>query len=733
MVDALLEKRDFIAAMALLMQWLSQADRLPLHQGEYSFHLLARRWLSEVCALSTAECAGGQRQPLVRKFFDFLEANAEDYGQVPKLELDLAGRPPRRAAEHDEPTQEEEPAEELYEAAYDQMVYVDSTADGVESDMLESDAGGRKTEYELELEARRLRDRLALVGMVGHLWQSAALECRDRSAAGTASQLPDELLGRWLEQADVNYSQLLELLVTIDQQPVRAMSASRDALIEYDRRRSIKEALLDTAIATAVETADARQMLRSLRQPGDQPDDSAAVDAVCRAVLAGDATAARVRWEAFLVEVEQQPLLYVALSRGGDPRKIVAARSLQQTLRDLAGSLPRLGLLREACQILETARIMENNRTFSAGSVSEFDRLFEAGYKALVESVVSVSADWPVPESERERGHEFADGALVDALEGLTESLLKQWLAHSRTLRLSVLEKISDEKTWKAMVAFIQRYGRDLLTQRFLNFGNLRAILHQGVEAWLDRLQEDPAAADELLLLQDLGGALSRADAVKHLTILFEAVVENYAEYRDYNSTTTQSDRGDLLYTLLDFLRLRVQYDRIAWHLRPVVLAHEILVRRGRMLAADMWRRAMAERTAEVADALSRRLGELRTKYGMRLPTVDDRLAERFVRPLAIDRVRALVTPAVEDVRLGRPGDAFIRLEHETDELTQEPTGVGLDVPGWLQALESEVRDARRGRVRLARSDAEGWPLQQYPLTPDDISEQLTGWEREPI
>ena len=146
-----------------------------------------------------------------------------------------------------------------------------------------------------------------------------------------------------------------------------------------------------------------------------------------------------------------------------------------------------------------------------------------------------------------------------------------------------------------------------------------------------------------------------------------------------------------------------------------------------------MWCRAMAERTADVADALSQRLGELHQKYGMRLPTVDDRLAERFVRPLAIDRVRALVTPAVEDARQGRPSDAFERLEHETDELTQEPTGVGLDVPGWLHALENEVRNARRGRVRLARSDAEGWPLQQYPLTLDDISEQLTGWEREPI
>ena len=41
------------------------------------------------------------------------------------------------------------------------------------------------------------------------------------------------------------------------------------------------------------------------------------------------------------------------------------------------------------------------------------------------------------------------------------------------------------------------------------------------------------------------------------------------------------SDRGEMLYTLLDFLRLRADYDRLAWNLRPVVLAHEVLVRGG--------------------------------------------------------------------------------------------------------------------------------------------------------
>jgi hypothetical protein len=760
-VEALLEKRDFVAAMALLMQWLSQADHLPLQQGEYSFHLLARRWLGEVCASAAAtgaheslaapepdrkalERRSVDRQALIRKFFDYLEANADDYGQVPKLELDLAGRTPRPKRDSEEQAADEEDAQEgeadMFDAAYDEMVYVDSTADGVEGDMLESDAGGRKTDYELEIEARRVRDRLALVGTLSHLWKSATLECGTPQAA---SPLDDDLLARWLEQVDLNFNQLIELMGTIDLQPVRAASATREALIEYDRRRSIKEALLDTAIATAVETADARQMLRSLRQEPKKPGAGAAthstlkdgvsndadpIDALCRGVLAGDAAEARRRWDPFLTSVEKQPLLYVSLSRGGDPAKIVAARSLQQMLRDLVRALPRLGLLDAACQLLETARIMENNRSFSAGSVSEFDRLFEAGYKALVESLVDVSRAWPVAAADRERGHEFADTELIDTLEELTESLLKQWLAHSRTLRLSVLEKIADEKTWRAMVDFIERYGHDLLTQKFLNFGNLRAILHQGVDAWLERLQEDPDAADELLLVRDLGGSLKRADAVKHLTIVFEAIVENFAEYRDYNSTTTQSDRGELLYTLLDFLRLRVQYDRIAWHLRPVVLTHEILVRQGRMAAAEMWRRAMAERTTEVADALDRRLVELRKKYGMRLPTIDDRLAERFIRPLAIDRIRALVGPAVEDARAARPSDAFERLEAETDELTQEPTGVGLDVPAWLHALEAEVRQARRERPQL-----DGWPVPQRPLSLGEISDQLSGWEREPL
>ena len=84
-----------------------------------------------------------------------------------------------------------------------------------------------------------------------------------------------------------------------------------------------------------------------------------------------------------------------------------------------------------------------------------------------------------------------------------------------------------------------------------MNHGNLRGILHQGVDAWLNSLAEEPDEEDHFRLLDDLDNRLTREEAVRWLTVALEAVVENYAEYVDYNSTTTQSDRGDMLYTLL--------------------------------------------------------------------------------------------------------------------------------------------------------------------------------------
>ena len=426
-----------------------------------------------------------------------------------------------------------------------------------------------------------------------------------------------------------------------------------------------------------------------------------------------------------------RPLLYVRLAKGGDPEKIVQVRSLQQLFRELLQRLPRLGMLRETCQLIQTARAMERDHPLGPGAVTEFDRLFEIGFKAIVETVVESSAHWPKSSQWRSSSEstDDAESELIDCLQQVTEALLPQWGSHSHTLRLSVLEKVASEKDWKELVEFVKRYGRDLFTQTFLGFGNLRAILHEGVDAWLDQLIADPDAEEELQLVAELDGRLPCAQARKHLSLVIEAIVENYAEYRDYNATTTQSDRGELLYTLLDFLRVKAGYDRIHWNLRPVTMVHEVLVRRGYESAARTWCRAMAKETSATADQQLRRLTELQKKYGMRLSTVADRLGEHFIRPLAIDRVRALVRPAVEEARRGLVPKAFTQLEAEAGELAEEPTGAGLDLPDWLSMLEDEVErasgQAHRQESLLAALDR----LPRVKLSWEEIQKQLTNWE----
>ncbi len=148
--------------------------------------------------------------------------------------------------------------------------------------------------------------------------------------------------------------------------------------------------------------------------------------------------------------------------------------------------------------------------------MTEFDRLFEIGFKSIVESLVESSRDWSSAERTRQRDEHFRteaerrtmevasdpaiDAQLIDCLQQVTESLLSEWLTHSRTLRLSVLERVVSPKAWQDLVKFVERYGHDLFTQQFFHLGNLRAILHQGVDVWLERLLEDEDVADELLL-----------------------------------------------------------------------------------------------------------------------------------------------------------------------------------------------------------------------------------------
>jgi len=694
-VEALLEQRDPVAAMALLIQWLSQADSISLIEEDYSFHDLAFCWMNDLWRPKKPgtdspreDFTLEQRWALARKFLDYLEANAGDFWEVPRFEL----ADEQAEADDGPPDEEEDDIDDLFSAAYEDVTYRDSTDDGFEGEMLEG--GLDATDFELVHEAERIVDRLAMHSTLARLWKLAAVAS---SPVAESDPHRDEVLSGWLRQAVSNRRRIAELLTAVHRYRIPPPRGNYEALVEYDRRRGVKEMLLEQIIAACVETADAARVIRAaggrLDEAGER--DLEASEAwerpageVLRGVLQGDVAAVRNALPDLIDALLEQPLLYVALARGGHPQRIVSSRSIQRLLHRLLGYLPRLGLLHETAGLIETAQDMERDHPVGQGAITEFDQMFRIGCRAIVRCLVVSSNDWY--RSEGDEATDRSDEELIPLLEQATEALLQCWLAHSRGVRLSVLETVQDRRRFRMLKRFIERYGGDLFTQRFMGLSNLNAILHQGVEAYIEALEEEPDA-EEFRLLEDLDVEISRADAVRHLELILEAVVENYAEYVDYNTTTTQSDRGEMLYTLLDFLRLRAAYDRVAWNLQPVMLAHDALVRGGRDKAAATWREAIARRTGEIADDYLQRFASLIKKHGMRLPSIADRLGERFVRPLDIDRLCALVRPAIDELHGGGQPQRFDLLEAEIEGFTTELSGTGFEIPPWLDALQNEV------------------------------------------
>jgi len=761
-VHALLEREDFIASMALTMHWLQRAEEIGLEQGDTSFFDVAERWMAGLRRKIRPGDEAAVAWPLARKFLDYLEANGEEYWRPPAFDLGaMPARRKRRGPDEDEADEgldeslddqlddelddeleeelddesDDELDEVLYEAAYDDMVYRDSTDDGIDSSLADS-SFGTPSDDELMAESRRLGLRLSFISSVARLWQLAASFALAEDRRGDEFR---EVISRWIQQAADNLARLRELLNAVGDFPLPSSSGDHDSMVEYDRIRLIKEAILEQGIATSVDVSDAVRILAAAAYDGahdlqaatgalELGDDVARATAVFSGILRGNRAAIRQRWRGLLQALSRHTLLYVPLVKGGDPHEIVAARTRQRLIQDLLGWLPRLGLIVETCQVVELAREMERQHPVGPGAVTEFDEMFKMGYKSLVRMIVHSATTW-TPERAARGSEETGPRTVVECLKQLTESLLSSWLAHSKTLRLSVLEKVKDPREWTRLVIFVETYGADLFTQRFLNLANLRAILHQGAEGWLMQLAEEPEPEVAEHLLDDLErGQISGHDAAEVLSVILESVIENYGEYRDYNSMTTQSDRGELLYMLLDFLRLRTEYDRICWQLKPVVWAHEILVRGQQTQAAEMWRRELAEQTNREAAAFLKKLAKLQAQYAMRMPTVADRLGERFIRPMVIDRIRALVQPAMEEAHGDRPGANFALLRKEIELLTREPTGVGLDVPAWLMALEEEVATVTQGDIEPAPATPWEVVIPQITLTLEETQRQLEKW-----
>ena len=741
-IDSLLQREDYETTTGLLIHWLSQSSTVGLQQGASSFHDLMYLWIAEQKRLLLERCEDPEKfvdcesvqetWTQISRFYDFLEANAEHYWSVPYFEIDREVGSSKKG-QPDFPIDElEEEEDDLYGSAWEGVSYRGSQDDGFEGEIHDGGGGGASYESDESLSAEmdRVLDRLEFLGNLSSYWRIAAtIPLAGQADRLRSGELPPEHAKRlsarrdtireWVRQAGSNRDQLLELLDSINAYKLPQTLGDQESMVTYDQHRLFKESLLEQTIGCCVETENAVRALQSVLVSIDflLPNDSAAEGAEGAESPESELRPLIDTFAGFVIQDPQriadgfpdlvayfqtQAILYVPLTRGGDPRSIVKVRLVQANMLELLRSLPRLGMFVETCTLTQTVLNMEQLHQVALGAVTEFDELFKVAYTSMV-GVLAEARD----NSDKERVETEAE--LFFGLKLLTESMLRLWLEHSRTLRLSVLEKVHDEARWKSLVAFIEKYGDGLLTQYFLHLGNVRAILHQGVGDWLEQVQLS-GDTNELALFRDIeNGKIPKAEVVAHLTLVLESVMENFTEYRDYNTTTTQSDHGHNMHILLDFLRLRSSYDRVRWKMKPVIWAHKILVDKKQSNVARMWRRELGSKISPKADRYIEDLATLRRHYSIQLQSVGRRIEGRFESQIQIDRLIALVRPAVAKPRTRDSLKAFDLLQHEAQAFCRTTTGVGIELPPWLAALEQEVEQTQLPARLKEKSNAADW------------------------
>ncbi|MCL2347164.1 MAG: hypothetical protein FWC50_02765 [Planctomycetaceae bacterium] len=766
--EALLDQRDLVASMALMMHWLSQAEEIPLTEGDFSFHTLIIRWiellwkdesgengehLTQVKRKRFSPVPPEKRWELTIKLFDYLEANADKYWAVPKLELDetdpFTGVTPGPNGDHpafdsfgdafqdgfesngfdggpfddgelsDEEykaleneikrqmaeEEQDEKERDLFSAAYEHVTYHDTTDDGIDDDVADGKSSPFQNDdddFGLLKETDRISERLAFLLSLSKLWRYAASKFPDLSESKNSENeralQVAEKLQEWLKQANHLWNGLQDLLRQVTGYEVPPPKGTQESLIEYDRHRGTKEILIDRIVWTTVELIDAFYTMCAVTADksfvGRLNHWQQKTLPVFSAFYRADIKTVKKLWPKMLDALQNETLLYIPTARGGSPQAIVSVRFLQQMIIRLFEYAPRLGLITETVELLHVVERMEQLHPLRQGAITEYDRLFEKATRCIASCIAESSKKWRIREGDD--NFPTAGHALVEYIERIIEILLAGWLSHSRQIRISPVESIADRRVWDGMKAFIQKYGHDIFTQHFMGFGHLRAVLHQGTENYLKSLmkihEEDGELETAQTLVADLiEKRISMEEAVFNIEVIFESIAENYSEYIDYNSTTIHSDRGEKLYMLLDMLRVLTGYERISWNLKPVYWVHDEMIRSDRSEAAELWERAVAKRSVQAAEEHLKHYMRLSEKYGMWLPSVHERLQERFIRPLQIDRMCGLVPQAVKQAREEGPKPAFTELEEQIELFAREPMGVGYEIPEWLSALQDEV------------------------------------------
>ena len=452
-IDALIQREDYATAMALLVHWLSQADQIGLQQGDSSFHNLAFRWIVEQKKLllegakSTSQSAEGEaigeaggEAPVnkdacespeviwkrIRKFYDFVEANAESYWEIPDFDINRSVSTGHTAEDFmEEVDQFESMADDddededtsLFSAAYDNVVFSDSADDGNEGEIFE---GGFQSDEALEAEVDRILDRLDFLGTIASYWRIAATiplpVDRQEGVPSLTEKVESRLRQRletvdgWLNQAKRNYEKLMDLCDSISNYKVALSGTDQDSMMQYDQAMVYKESLVNQSILTCVECENAIKALQGvtrainiLLSPEEntlqkltmaEPGSGDALAETYAGILLRDTDRILAVFDDLIEFFSERTTLYVPLSKNGTPRKIVDARATQTAMLDLLRSMPDLGLIVPTYELTRTALDMERNQPSLPGAVTEYDEIFEVAFTSMVQAVTQSITDY---------------------------------------------------------------------------------------------------------------------------------------------------------------------------------------------------------------------------------------------------------------------------------------------------------------------------------------------------
>ena len=240
LAEALLDQHDPVASMALMMYWLSNSETIPLTEGDYSFHSIALRWMEQLWrdpnpddeSTETAKkfppMSPPERWKLTKKFFDFIEANADRYWSVPDIELDddlfdenAKGKPKKKGKGKGKGPRKSDDDDSIYSAAYENVTYHDTTDDGIDDFMMDAPNPHFRDEDDFALadETERISDRLAFIVTMSKLWKFVTERVASLTTlADKSSEIQAALaeapagLAVWHEQVDSFAKGLKELL-----------------------------------------------------------------------------------------------------------------------------------------------------------------------------------------------------------------------------------------------------------------------------------------------------------------------------------------------------------------------------------------------------------------------------------------------------------------------------------------------------------------------------------------